>query len=114
MSPALELTIWPLTYLIEFPVSLFENKEGLNTLLSDFNDDCFKSQSVFKIKYEDYCKYGNDVKSMIKDGYLLAIELDDEEEIDDLIIFELFSYIIVDKDSKYCTNKAINDKLIIV
>lgn len=101
-------------YLIEFPTSLFENKEGLNALLSDFNNDCFKNQSVFKIKYEDYCKYGNSVKDMIKDGYLLAIELDDEEEIEDLIIFEIFKYIIVDKDSKYCKNEALNDKLIIV
>ena len=101
-------------YLIEFPTSLFENKEGLNALLSDFNNDCFKNQSVFKIKYEDYCKYGNNVKDMIKDGYLMAIELDDEEEIEDLIIFEIFKYIIVDKDSKYCKNEAINDKLIIV
>ena len=101
-------------YLVEFPVSLLENKDGLKTLLSSFSDDCFKNQSVFKIKYEDYCKYGNDVKEMIKDGYLLAIELDEDEEIEDLIIFNIFKYIIVEKDSKYCTNKEIFDKIIIV
>lgn len=101
-------------YLLEFPVSLFENKEGLKSLLDTFSNDCFKNQSVFKIKYEDYCKYGNDIKEMIRDGYLLAIELDEEEEIEDLIIFNIFKYIIVDKDSKYCNNKAINDKIIIV
>ena len=101
-------------YLLEFPTSLFENKEGLKNLLDTFSNDCFKTQSVFKIKYEDYCKYGNDIKDMIKDGYLLAIELNDEEEIDDLIIFNIFKYIIVSKDSKYCTNKEINDKIIIV
>ena len=101
-------------YLVEFPESLLENKEGLNSLLSGFNDDCFKNQSVFKIKYEDYCKHGNDIKEMIKDGYLLAIELDEEEDIEDLIIFNIFKYIIVDKDSKYCTNKELFDKIIIV
>ena len=101
-------------YLLEFPQSLFENKEGLKNLLNIFNNDCFKNQSVFKIKYEDYCKYGNDVKDMIKEGFLLAMELDDEEEIEDLIIFNIFKYIIVDKDSKYCNDKAINDKIITV
>ena len=101
-------------YLIEFPSSLLENKDGLKSLLSSFCDDCFKNQSIFKIKYEDYCNHGNDIKEMIKDGYLLAIELEDEEEIEDLIIFNIFKYIIVDKDSKYCTNEAINDKIIIV
>ena len=101
-------------YLLEFPASLFENKEGLKSLLETFSNDCFKNQSVFKIKYEDYCKYGNDVKDMIKDGYLLAIELDDEDEIEDLIIFNIFKYIIVNKDSKYCNNESINDKIIIV
>ena len=102
------------TYLIEFPPSLFANKEGLSSLLSSFNNDCFKNQSVFKIKYEDYCNYGNDIKDMIKEGYLLAIELDDEEEIEDLNIFNIFKYIIVNKDSKYCTNKGLFDKIIIV
>ena len=101
-------------YLLEFPVSLFENKEGLKGLLDTFSDDCFKNQSVFKIRYEDYCKYGNDVKEMIKEGYLLAIELDEEEEIEDLIVFNIFKFIIVDKDSKYCTNKELFDKIIIV
>jgi hypothetical protein len=101
-------------YLLEFSDALFENKDGLKSLLETFNNDCFKNQAVFKIKYEDYCKYGNDVKDMIKEGYNLAMELDNEEEVEDLFIFNMFKYIMVDKDSKYCTNKVINDKIIIV
>ena len=98
----------------EFPAALFENKEGLKNLLGIFDNDCFKNQAVFKIKYEDYCKYGNDVKDMVKEGFILAMELDNEEEVEDLFIFNMFKYIIVDKDSKYCTNKALNDKIIII
>ena len=100
-------------YLLEFSDALFENKEGLKNILETFNNDCFKSQAIFKIKYEDYCKYGNDVKDMIKEGFNLAMVLDDEE-VEDLFVFNMFKYIIVDKDSKYCTNKVINDKIIIV
>jgi hypothetical protein len=106
--------IFDKNYLVEFPSSLLDNKDGLKSLLDGFSDDCFKNQSIFKIKYEDYCKYGNDIKDMIKDGYLFAIELDEEEDIEDLIIFNIFKYIIVDKDSKYCNNKAIFDKIIMI
>lgn len=101
-------------YLIEFPTSILENKEGIKALLDPFSNDCFKNQSIFKIKYEDYCNHGNDIKDLIKEGYLFAIELEDDDELEDLFIFNIFKYIIVDKDSKYCTNKAINDKIIIV
>lgn len=101
-------------YLLEFPAALFENKEGLKNLLGIFDNDCFKNQAVFKIKYEDYCKYGNDVKDMVKEGFILAMELDNEEEVEDLFVFNMFKYIIVDNDSKYCTNKVLNDKIIIV
>ncbi len=101
-------------YLLDFPNSLFENKDGLKNLLGSFNNDCFKNQAIFKIKYEDYCKYGNDVKDMVKEGFILAMELGIEEEVEDLFVFNIFKYIILDKDSKYCTNKALNDKIIIV
>lgn len=100
-------------YLLEFPSAFLEDKETLKTILTSFDNDCFKSQSIFKVTYADYCKHGNDIKDLIKEGYLLAIELDDEE-IEDLIVFNIFKYIIVDKDSKYCNDKAINDKIIIV
>ena len=101
-------------YLLEFPSALLEDKETLKKILESFSNDCFKSQSIFKVKYADYCKYGNDIKDMIKDGYLLAIELEEDEEIEDLIVFNIFKYIIVDKNSKYCNDKAIDDKIIIV
>lgn len=101
-------------YLLEFPEALLSNKDALNSTLNTFNNDCFKNQSVFKVKYIDYCKYGNVIKDLIKNGYLLAIELDDEDSIDDLIIFNIFKYIIVNEGSKYCTNASINDKIIII
>jgi hypothetical protein len=101
-------------YLLEFPEALLANKDALKGILDTFNNDCFKNQSVFKIKYEDYCKHGSAIKDMIKSGYLLAIELDDEDKIEDLIIFNIFKYIIVSSGSKYCNNASINDKIIII
>ena len=71
--------------------------------------------NYFNAIFEFFKLYSNTpVKDMIKEGYLLAIELDDEEEIEDLNIFNIFKYIIVNKDSKYCTNKGLFDKIIIV
>lgn len=99
-------------YLIDFSTSLFEDKERLANLLEIASDDCFKGQTIFKITYEDYTKYGNDIKNMIRDGYMFAIKISDDIEKNDFILFEMFNYIIVDNNSKYLKSK--NDKIIVI
>ena len=99
-------------YLIDFATSLFEDKERLSNLLEIASDDCFKGQTIFKITYEEYTKYGNDIKNMIRDGYMFALKINDEIDKNDFILFEMFTYIIVDNNSKYLKSK--NDKVIVI
>ncbi len=99
-------------YLIDFATSLFEDKERLAKLLEISSDDCFKGQTIFKIKYEDYTKYGNDIKNMIRDGYMFAVKVNDDIDKNDFILFEMFSYIIVDNNSKFLKEK--NKKIIVI
>lgn len=100
-------------YLLEFTSSLFENKELLTKLLNISSNDCFKSQAVLKVTYNDFTKYGNSIKDLIKAGYKLAIIVNDEEIIeDDFVLLSIFEYIIVKKDSKYCKNKDYSDKIV--
>lgn len=102
-------------YMLDFSASLFENKEKLSELLTIAEDDCFKNQSIIKIDYGMYAKYANDIKNMIRDGFKFAIFIDDDEvEKDDFILFNIFDYIVVNKDSKYCKDMEDNDKIIIV
>ncbi len=102
-------------YLIEFTPTLFEDKERLTTLLNITLNDCFKNQTVMKIEYDDYVKYNNNIKDMIRDGYKFAIHVNDSNtKEEDFILFEIFEYIIINKDSKYCEEIAKNDKMIMI
>lgn len=102
-------------YLIEFAPSLFEDKERLQKLLDLTLDDCFKNQTVMKIDYEDYVKYNNNIKDMIRDGYKFAIFVDDNDvKEEDFILFEIFDYIVVDSKSKYCKYMDTNDKILVI
>ena len=102
-------------YLIEFTPKLFEDKERLGKLLNITLDDCFKNQTVMKIEYSDYVKYNNNIKDMIRDGYKFAIHIDDADtKSEDFILFEIFEYIILNQDSKYCEDMEKNDKMLII
>ena len=88
-------------YLIDFETSLFEDKERISKLLTIAENDCFKGQTIFKIKYEDFAKYGNNIKDMIRDGYMFALIIDDNIDKNDFILFDIFKYVIVGNNSIY-------------
>ena len=99
-------------YLIDFASSLFENKDKLETLIKIIDNDAFKSQSIFIVTYNDFAKYGTNIKEMIKEGYKFALNVGEEDISGDPLLFELFEYILVPQDSDYCNKKNVNDKII--
>ncbi len=102
-------------YLIEFATSLFENKEKYEKLINIASDDCFKNQTVMKITYDDYAKHSGSVKDMIRDGFKFAISInDDDVKEDEFLLLDIFEYIIVNKNSKYCNTSEKNDKIIVI
>ena len=101
-------------YLIEFNTSLYENKEKLQKVLTITGNECYKNQAVFKIDLDDYAKYGNDIKDMIREGYKFAIYIGRENIDDDLVLFNAFEYIIVAKNSRYCKQAKDNDKILMI
>ncbi len=101
-------------YLVEFAVSLFENKEKLDTLLLVASNDIFKSQTMFKVNYSDYVNYGSKIKDLIREGYKIAIDIGEENLDDDFILFSIFEYVIVNNNSKYCNEIGENDKIIMI
>lgn len=101
-------------YLIEFATSLFQDKEKQSKILAITSNDCFKNQTIFKISYEEYTKYADNIKDMIREGYKFAINVDEDIEDDDFVLFNIFEYIIVNKHSKYCNNIEENDKILII
>ncbi len=99
-------------YLLDFPCSLFENRDKLETLLEIVDNDIFRNQTIFKISYDDYGKYINNVKDMMREGYKFALIANDEELKDNnLVLTTIFEYIIVDKDSAHLNE---SDKMIYI
>ncbi len=99
-------------YLIDFASSLFENKDKLEALIKIIDNDAFKSQSIFIVSYNDFAKYGTNIKDMIKEGCKFALNVGEEDISGDPLLFELFEYILVPQDSDYCNKKNVNDKII--
>lgn len=94
-------------YLVDFEPTLFDDKQRLEKLLSVANNDCFKNQVILKVKYDEFAKYGNNIKDMIKDGYSFAIKVDKEIDKSEYILFDIFKYIIVEKDIDKLKGKEI-------
>ena len=96
-------------YLLEFAPSLFENKEKLTNTLDIIDNDIFRDKVYFKMTYEDYGKYVNNVKDMIKIGYKFVLECNDEDLKDDsFVLSSMFDYLIVNKNSDYISDKNKN------
>ena len=101
-------------YLVEFATSLFDDKEKLAKTLEITSNDCFKNQTIFKISYADYVKYTNSIKDLIREGYKFSISIEDDTPEDDFILFNIFEYIVVNNNSKYCATAEENDKILII
>lgn len=99
-------------YLIDFSCDILQNNEQLEKIKKFTSSDMFKFKAVFKINYDDYSKHESSIKEMIKEGYLFALEIDDEVELSNNLLFSLFKYIIIEKESRY--KDMNNDKIIIM
>lgn len=84
-------------YLIDFPTSIIDRKSKLDNLLKIFNIDYLKERMVMEITYHDYKENKDEYDDLIHEGYSFAVIIDDEIK-DDLVLFNVFSYIIVGND----------------
>ena len=80
----------------------------------DEYNDLIKDRLIFKITYKDYKNNEKNIKNMIKNGYKIAVIIDNEFTINDKILLQLdmFYYIIINDDN-FNINK-LNNKFNIV
>lgn len=88
-------------YLIAFPESIIERTAKLDNLLKIFDTNYLKERMIMKISYHEYKENKERYDSLIHDGYSFAVVIDGEVK-EDLVLFNIFSYIIVlnDEDEK--------------
>ena len=101
-------------YLVDFPISILEKKEKVKKLLNIMNSDITKEYIHLKIYYKDFKENKNTIYECIKDGYQVAIIVDDEFMKDEVKSYELdiFSYIIIN-NKKYKYSELLDNKRLI-
>lgn len=89
-------------YIIDFPCSIFEKEQKLNRLINIINDESLKNNIIIKIKYTEYLSYKEIINTLIKDGFQVAVEIDDKYNYDDnsRLWLDIFKYIIVTREKK--------------
>lgn len=86
-------------YLVNYSVSLKDKPKKKKRLLNIVDDDIVKEKLFLKISFSDYVNNKEEVYSLTKTGFKIAINLDDGFELNDenLKLLKLFSYIVTDK-----------------
>ena len=103
-----------LNYLVEFSNSLFEKKQKLNRLLEVINNQSIQDRISFIIDHKNFIKYKEEIYNFIKEGFKIAIKLDETFEFDviELKRLTIFSYILVDKNFNYYQDVLKNKKIL--
>lgn len=99
-------------YMVSFPLSIISKQDKLNRLVNIISNDVIKNNIVIKFSYSDYTEYKDMITDWIKDGYKIAIILDDKFKYDDNsnIWLTMFSYVICSDEN----NNIEKDKRVII
>ena len=89
-------------YIIDFPISIFDKEQKLNRLINIIDNELVKNNIIIRFKYSDYFLYKEKISIWIKEGFQIAIEIDDKYNYDDSskIWLDIFKYIIIDKNKQ--------------
>lgn len=101
-------------YMVEFTGSLFEKKNKIENTLYLLDDDCIKDKVSLKIDLDTYSNFRDEVHELMRLGFSFAIFLKDKEIPDSSFLdsFEVFKFIVINNDSKYCHIMSSNDKIV--
>ena len=88
------------SYVLDFPGTLFRKPKKIVKFTKLLKDDLLKEKVNLKIKYKDYMEFKRTVNELIKEGYSIALELD-ETYVTDFENLYLFSNIFVSKNASY-------------
>lgn len=87
-------------YIVDFPISLLEKKTKINKYLNTLDNDILKSKVHFHFNYSDYIIYKDEINDLIKDGFSVAITLDNSFS-DDFNQLVVFSYVFIYEKYEY-------------
>ena len=87
-------------YIVDFPESLFEKEKKINKYIKVLDSKITKPRIHFRFDYKTYLKYKDKINSLIKDGFNIAIVLDEEYD-ENIKVLDIFSYVFVYEKYEY-------------
>lgn len=88
--------------IVDFPISIFDKEQKLNRLINIIDNEIVKNNIIIKFKYSDYLVNKVQINTWIKDGFQVAVKIDEEYNYDDSskIWLDIFTYVIVDTNKQ--------------
>ncbi len=87
-------------YIVDFPESLFAKEKKINKYILVLDNRVVKSRVHFRINYETYLKYQEKITNFIKNGFNVALILDESFD-NNIPILDIFSYVFVYEKYEY-------------
>lgn len=94
-------------FIVDFPISIFEKEQKLNRLINVIDNELIKNNIIIRFKYNDYQLNKEKINTWIKEGFQVAVEIDDKYNYDEKskIWLDIFKYIIIDKNKQNYFNQ---------
>lgn len=89
-------------YIVEFSETLFKKAKKLKTLLNIIDNPITQDKMILKMQYEDYLSHKERIHDLLRDGYKIAVILDDSFVVNsrNVQILDIFKYAIINKQSE--------------
>ena len=86
-------------YVVEFSETILKKSKKLKNLLNILNNPITQEKIILKIQYEDYLSHKEKIHDLLRDGYKIAVIIDDSFIINSKNIqtLDIFKFVIVNK-----------------
>lgn len=108
----IENAIYRKQYVVEFPETILDKTQKMARLLEIINHPSIQDRLMLNISYKTIIKYRDKIYEFLRNGYKIALTLDDsfEGNAADIQRLSLFQYVLVNKKSEYY-NQLVKNKL---
>jgi hypothetical protein len=86
-------------YIIEFSNTLLTKPQKLKSLLNIINNPGIQDKISLKIKYEKFCNKKEEIYKLMREGYRIALIIDNSFKVDyvNIEMLKMFKYVIIDR-----------------
>lgn len=108
----IENAIYRKQYVVEFPETILDKPQKMARLIEIINHPSIQDRLMFNISYKTIVDYKDKIYELLKNGYKIALTIDNtfEGTVADIQRLSLFEYVLVSKKSAHY-NELVKNKL---